>query len=103
MACYLVNRSSSTTLVDKTPYEAWAGKNPSLAHLGVFGCDSFVLAPKEKSRKLDSKLEKYIFIGCKDGVKGYKQWNSVIRKIVHSIDVEFKQFGGTSKSEDVKR
>ena len=45
-ACYPVNRLSTSDLVNKTPYEGWAGKNPSLAHLKVFGCDSFVHIPK---------------------------------------------------------
>ena len=56
-------------LVDKNPYEAWVGKRPSLTHLRVFGCDSFVHIPKERRQKLDSKSEKCIFIGYKDGVK----------------------------------
>eukprot|EP00253_Pinus_taeda_P020099 PITA_20099 len=32
-ACYLVNRSPSSTLEDKTPQEVWTGKKPSLSHL----------------------------------------------------------------------
>jgi len=82
--CYLVNRSSTTALVDKTPYEAWDSRRPSLAHLKVFGCDAFMHVPKEKGSKLDVKLEKCIFIGYKDGVKGYKLWNLVEGKIVYS-------------------
>ena len=35
--CYLVNRLSMLSLVDKTPYEAGAGKMTSLAHLRVCG------------------------------------------------------------------
>ena len=29
-ACYLVNRSPSSALEDKTPHEVWTGKKPSL-------------------------------------------------------------------------
>eukprot|EP00253_Pinus_taeda_P034280 PITA_34280 len=32
-ACYLVNRSPSSALDDKTPQEVWTGKKPSLPHL----------------------------------------------------------------------
>ena len=28
-ACYLVNRSPSSALEDKTPHEVWTGKKPS--------------------------------------------------------------------------
>ena len=56
--CYLVNRSPSSTLDDKTPQEVWTSNNPSLSHLRVFGCDAYVHVPKEKRTKLDSKYER---------------------------------------------
>ena len=42
IACYVMNRSSMSSLVEKTPYEAWDGKRPSLANIRVFGCHIFV-------------------------------------------------------------
>ena len=45
---YLVNRSPSSALEDKTPQEVWTGKKPSISHLSVFGCDAYVHVPKEK-------------------------------------------------------
>eukprot|EP00253_Pinus_taeda_P029552 PITA_29552 len=62
-ACYLVNRSPSSFLEDKTPQEIQTGKKPSISHLRVFGCDAYVHVPKEKRTKMDSKYEKCIFIG----------------------------------------
>ena len=59
-ACYLVNRSPSLALEDKTPQEVWTSKKPSLSHLRVFGCDAYVNVPKEKRTKLDIKSE-YIY------------------------------------------
>eukprot|EP00253_Pinus_taeda_P034462 PITA_34462 len=70
IACYLINRSPSIALEDKTPQEVWTGKKPSLSHLRVFGCDAYVHVPKKKRTKLDSKSEKCIFIGeVKDVIK----------------------------------
>ena len=83
-ACYLVNRSPSSALEDKTPQEVWTGKKLFLSHLRVFGYDAYVHVPKEKRTKLDSKSAKCIFIGYKDGLKGYKLWNLVTRKVVYS-------------------
>jgi hypothetical protein len=71
-ACSLKNQSPTSTRVDKTPHEVWSGKKPSIAHLRVFGCDAFMHVPKEKRSKLDNKAEKCIFVGYKDGIKGYK-------------------------------
>ena len=70
--CYLVNRSPTSALIDKNPQEVWTGKKPSIKHLKFFGCDAYVHVPKEKMSKLDNKAEKCIFIGYKDGMKGYK-------------------------------
>ena len=50
-------------------------------YLGVFGCDAYAHVPKQKRTKLDNKSERFIFIGYKDGLKGYKLWNPEIRKV----------------------
>jgi hypothetical protein len=98
-ACYLVNRSPSSALDDKTPQEVWTGKEPSLTHLKVFGCDAYVHVPKENRSKLDKKAEKCIFIGYKDGLKGYKLWNPETKKVVYSRDVVFREMKDVVKQE----
>ena len=82
--CYLVNRSPSSVLEDKTPHEVWIGKKPSLSHLRVFGCDAYVHDPKEKMTKLDNTFERCIFIVYKDGLKGYNIWNPGTRKVMYN-------------------
>eukprot|EP00253_Pinus_taeda_P023987 PITA_23987 len=89
--CYLVNTSPSSALEEKSLQEVWTGKKPSLSHPRVFGCDAYVHVPKEKRTKLDSKYEKCIFIGYKDGLKGYKLSNPVTRKVVYNRDVVFRE------------
>jgi hypothetical protein len=86
-------------LDDKTPHEVWSGKKPSLQHLRVFGCDAYVHVPKENRSKMDKKDEKCIFIGYKDGVKGYNLWNRETKKIVYSRDVVFREVKDVSKQE----
>ena len=58
IACYLVNQSPTSALVEKTPQELWDSKKPTIKHMKVFGCDSYVHVPKEKRSKLDNKDEK---------------------------------------------
>eukprot|EP00253_Pinus_taeda_P017001 PITA_17001 len=96
-SCYLVNRSPSSTL--DTPQEVWTGKKPSLSHMRVFGCDAYVHVLKEKRTKLDGKYEKCIFIGYKDGSKGYKLWNLVTRKVEYNQDVVFRKVKDVIKLE----
>jgi hypothetical protein len=100
-ARYLVNMSPSSVLVDMTPNEVWSGKNPSVAHLKVFGCDAFVHVPKEKRSKLDKKAVKCIFIGYKEGMKGYKLWDPASRRTMYSRDVVFREVRGKSEPEEV--
>ena len=66
--CYLVNQSSTSTLVKKTPQEVWNGKKNSIKDIQVFYCDDYVHVLKEKRSMLDNKAEKCIFIGYKDGM-----------------------------------
>jgi hypothetical protein len=65
----------------------------------VFGCDAYVHVPKENRSKIDKKAEKCIFIGYKDGVKGYKLWNPETKKTVYSQDVVFREVKDVSKQE----
>jgi len=91
IACYLVNRSSSSTLEAKSPHEVGTSKKLSLSHLRVYGFDAYVHVPKEKRTKLDSKFERCIFIGYKDGLKGYKLWHIETSKVMYSQDVVFRE------------
>jgi hypothetical protein len=98
-ACYLVNRSPSSALDDNTPQEVWNGKEPYLTHLKVFGCDSYAHVPKENMSKLDKKDKKCIFVGYKDGIKGYKLWNPETNKVVYNRDVVFREMKDVVKHE----
>ena len=55
-----------------------------LLHISKFLGDAFMHVPKEKRSKPDNKVEKCIFVGYKDGIKGYKLWNPITRKIVYN-------------------
>jgi hypothetical protein len=61
-----------------------------VAHLNVFGCDAFVHVPKEKRNTLDKKAVKCIFIGYKEGMKGYKLWDPASRRTFYNRYVVFR-------------
>jgi hypothetical protein len=92
--------SPSSVLVNMTPNEVWYGKKPWVAHLKLFSYDAFVHVSKEKRSKLDKKEVKCIFIGHKEGMKGYKLWNHGSMIIVYIRDVFFKEVGGESDPEE---
>ena len=44
-AVYILNRSPTKALTGTTPFEAWFGRRPNLAHLHRFGCDAYLHIP----------------------------------------------------------
>jgi hypothetical protein len=51
----------------------------------------------ENMSKIDKKVEKCIFIGYKDGLKGYNIWNPETKKVVYSQDVVFREMDDVFK------
>ena len=68
-ACLLVNLSPSATIEFKTPYKLWSGKPGNYNNLKVFRCTAYA---HTNQGKLEPRALKGQFIGCPDGVKGYK-------------------------------
>ena len=74
-AVYLRNRSPTSALKDKTPFECWFGDKPDVSNLRVFGCICFVHTPDNLQKKLDPKSTKAIFVGYPLGTNGYKLYD----------------------------
>ena len=55
----------------------------------AFGCPTYVHISSDERSKLDPKSKKCIFIGYVKGVKGYKFWDPVAKKMVISRDTVF--------------
>ena len=90
-ACYVINRSPSTTINLKTPMEMWTGKLVDYSCLHVFGSPVYVMYNDQERSKLDPKSKKCIFFGYADGVKGYRCWDPIAHKVVSSRDVIFAE------------
>ncbi|GJW36973.1 retrovirus-related pol polyprotein from transposon TNT 1-94 [Tanacetum coccineum] len=91
MAAYLINRGPSVPLEFRILAEEWEGKEVSLAHLRVFGCDSYVKVKDVARDKLDAKSVKCTFIGYGSDEMGYRFWDSKSHKVVRSRDVTFNE------------
>ncbi|CAL8132132.1 unnamed protein product [Prunus armeniaca] len=90
-AVYLLNRCPTKALGDKTPFEAYSGRKPGLAHLKIFGCLCYVHIPSEVRQKLDAKSTKSIFVGYAICEKGYRVYDPATKKILLSRDVVFDE------------
>ncbi|GJS64542.1 retrovirus-related pol polyprotein from transposon TNT 1-94 [Tanacetum coccineum] len=62
-AAYLIKRGPSVPLGFRIPEEEWQEKEVSLAHLRVFGCDSYVKVKDVARDKLDAKSVKCTLLG----------------------------------------
>jgi hypothetical protein len=70
-AVHIINRLPSPMLKFKCPYELLFKNPPSLIHLKVFGCLSYATTLQAHRTKFDSRARKTIFLGYKEGTKGY--------------------------------
>ncbi|KAI5312051.1 hypothetical protein L3X38_041224 [Prunus dulcis] len=88
-AVYLQNRCYTTLVTDKTPFEAFTGRKPSVKHLRVFGSIYYSHIPSNLRQKFDDKASKGIFMGYGSCEKGYRIYNLQTEKIILSRNVVF--------------
>lgn len=88
---YVLNRSPTKALDNRTPFEAWHGKKPRVSHMKIFGCLAHVKVVGPGQNKLSDRSSKMIFIGYEIGTKGYRFFNRATSKLVVSRDVIFEE------------
>jgi hypothetical protein len=86
-AVYIHNRSPTTALKDKTPYECLFGRKPDISNLRVFGCKCYVHVPDCRRQKLDWKSYEAIFVGYPQGTKGYKIYDLERKRFMINQDI----------------
>ena len=77
-AAFTLNRVPSKA-VEKTPYEMWTGKRPSLSFLKIWCCEAYV--KRQVSNKLEPKSDKCLFVGYPKETKGYYFYNPIENKV----------------------
>jgi len=90
-AVYVLNRSPTKSLKNKTPFEAWHGKKPRVDHLRTFGCTAHVKVIGPGISKLSDRSKKMVFLGYEPGTKGYRLYDPDRRRLVISRDVVFEE------------
>jgi hypothetical protein len=84
---YLKNRSPTSSLDGKTPYEAWHGKKPDLSHLRMIGCTAYVHVSKDTRRKLDFNTRECRLVGY-GGTNQWRAWDEEKEDVIVSRDVQ---------------
>lgn len=71
-AVFILNRTGTSTVKEKTPYELWNGEPAKIDQFRIFGSEVYVHIPKQQRRKLDAKSKKCIFFGYENDMKGFR-------------------------------
>jgi transposase InsO family protein len=90
-AVFILNRSPTKALKDKTPYEVWHGRRPNVSFLRTFGCVGHVKNTKPNLGKLDDRSTAMVFLGYQEGSKAYRMYDPRAGKVVVSRDVVFDE------------
>ncbi|KAG2759286.1 hypothetical protein Pcac1_g28686 [Phytophthora cactorum] len=90
-AIYVKNRLPSPKIEHKTPFEIVYKSKPSVKHMRVFGCRTYILTPKEKRLKWDPKARTRIFLGYEEVSKAYRLYDIEAGQVVISRDVNFDE------------
>jgi hypothetical protein len=90
-AVYILNRLPTKAMGNRTPYEAWTGKKPHLAHLRVFGCTAHAKITTPHLKKLDDRSAPYVYLGVEEGSKAHRLFDPRRGRIHVSRDVIFEE------------
>lgn len=73
--CYVQNRIYIRLILNKTSYELFKGRNPSISYFHQFGCTCYILNNKVYLKKFDVKAQKGKFLGYSKCSKAYMVYN----------------------------
>ncbi|GJS66533.1 retrovirus-related pol polyprotein from transposon TNT 1-94 [Tanacetum coccineum] len=88
---YILNRILIRPFLEKTPYELFKGKRPSLEYFKVFSSKCFILNTKDYLTKLDPKSTEGVFLGYSPNSKAYVILNKETMRVEESLNVKFDE------------
>ncbi|KAL1192817.1 Retrovirus-related Pol polyprotein from transposon TNT 1-94 [Cardamine amara subsp. amara] len=86
---YLINRTQTALLQEKTPFELIYQRPPPMSHIRTFGCLCYVHNQKHGGDKFASRSNPSVFIGYPFAKKGWRVYNIETGVISVSRDVVF--------------
>nr|GEW50889.1 uncharacterized mitochondrial protein AtMg00810-like [Tanacetum cinerariifolium] len=92
-ACYVQNRVLLIKPHNKTPYELFHDRTPSLSFMRPFGCPVTILNTLDPLGKFDGKTDEGFFIGYSVNSKAFRVSNSrtrIVEETLHIIFLENK-------------
>lgn len=88
---HLINRTPTTILGNKSPFETLYLEKPSYTHLKVFGCLCYTSTLKRNWIKFDPRAKPCIFLRYSHRTKAYKLYDLQSHSILVTRDVVFHE------------
>lgn len=90
-AVFILNRSPTKSVRDKTPFEAWHGRAPAVHFFKTFGCVVYVKDVKPHLKKLDDRSKAMVFLGYEPGSKAYRAYDPSTKRVCITRDAVFDE------------
>ncbi|GJS08022.1 putative ribonuclease H-like domain-containing protein [Tanacetum coccineum] len=86
-ACYVQNRVLVVKPHNKTPYELFHGRTPTLSFMRPFGCPVTILNTIDHLGKFDGKADEGFFVGYSLNSKAFRVFNSRTRIVEENLHI----------------
>lgn len=90
-AVFVINRTPSPVIGNKTPFEVLTGKVPVYDQLRTFGCLCYASTSPKQRHKFQPRSKACVLLGYPSGVKGYKLLDLETHKVTVSRNVIFHE------------
>nr|GEU95167.1 ribonuclease H-like domain-containing protein [Tanacetum cinerariifolium] len=90
-ACHVQNRVLVVKPHNKTPYELFHGRTPTLSFMRPFGCLVTILNTIDHLGKFDGKADEGFFIGYSLNSKAFRVFNSKTRIMEENLHIRFSK------------
>ncbi|GKC98833.1 retrovirus-related pol polyprotein from transposon TNT 1-94, partial [Tanacetum coccineum] len=90
-ACYVQNRVLVVKPHNKTPYELFHGRTPTLSFMRPFGCPVTILNTIDHLGKFDGKADEGFFVGYSLNSKAFRVFNSRTRIVEENLHIKFSE------------
>ncbi|GKE42852.1 putative ribonuclease H-like domain-containing protein, partial [Tanacetum coccineum] len=90
-ACYVQNRVLVVKPHNKTLYELFHGRTPTLSFMRPFGCPVTILNTIDHLGKFDGKADEGFFVGYSLNSKAFRVFNSRTRIVEENLHIRFSK------------
>ncbi|GJU82529.1 retrovirus-related pol polyprotein from transposon TNT 1-94 [Tanacetum coccineum] len=90
-ACYVQNKVLVVKPHNKTPYELFHGRTPTLSFMRPFGCLVTILNTIDHLDKFDGKADEGFFVGYSLNSKAFRVFNSRTRIVEENLHIRFSE------------